>query len=64
MIFLVFTVLGSVVSAENILGFSDIMILGMSFPNILGLYILSGKVRGNLDEYMEKLKSGKIRPQK
>ena len=63
-IFLVFTVLGSVVSAENILGFSDIMILGMSFPNILGLYILSGKVRGNLDEYMEKLKSGKIKPHK
>jgi AGCS family alanine or glycine:cation symporter len=63
-IFLIFTVLGSVVSAENILGFSDIMILGMSFPNILGLYILSNKVRGNLDEYMDKLKSGKIKPHK
>ena len=63
-IFLVFTVLGSVVSAKNILDFSDIMILGMSLPNILGLYILSGKVRGNLDEYMEKLKSGKIKPHK
>ena len=64
LIFLVFTVLGSVVSAKNILDFSDIMILGMSLPNILGLYILSGKVRGNLDEYMEKLKSGKIKPHK
>ncbi|MEC7445117.1 MAG: alanine/glycine:cation symporter family protein [Planctomycetota bacterium] len=63
-IFLVFTVLGSVVSAKNILDFSDIMILGMSLPNILGLYILSGKVRGNLDEYMKKLKSGKIKPHK
>ena len=63
-IFLVFTVLGSVVSAKNILDFSDIMILGMSLPNILGLYILSGKVRGNLDEYMGKLKSGKIKPHK
>ncbi|MEC8508965.1 MAG: alanine/glycine:cation symporter family protein [Planctomycetota bacterium] len=63
-IFLVFTVLGSVVSAKNILDFSDIMILGMSLPNILGLYILSGKVRRNLDEYMEKLKSGKIKPHK
>ena len=64
LIFLVFTVLGSVVSAKNILDFSDIMILGMSLPNFLGLYILSGKVRGNLDEYMEKLKSGKIKPHK
>ncbi len=63
-IFLVFTVLGSVVSAKNILDFSDIMILGMSLPNILGLYILSGKVRGNLDEYMETLKSGKTKPHK
>ena len=63
-IFLIFTVLGSIVSADNILGFSDIMILSMSLPNILGLYILSGKVKGNLDEYMGKLKSGKIKPHK
>ena len=33
LLFLVFTVLGSIVTRGNILAFSDLMILGMSFPN-------------------------------
>lgn len=61
-LFLVFTVLGSVVTKGNILEFSDVLILGMSFPNMLGLYLLSGKVRRELDAYMGKLKSGEIKP--
>jgi len=36
------------------------MILAMSFPNIIGLYIMSGEVRKDLKEYMDKLKSGQI----
>ena len=59
-LFLVFTVLGSIVTAGNILEFSDLLILGMSLPNILGLLLMSGKVRSELDEYWEKLKSGKL----
>ncbi len=52
--------LGSVTSASNILNFSDLMILSMAFPNILGMYILQSKVRAALDEYMGKLKSGEF----
>jgi AGCS family alanine or glycine:cation symporter len=37
------------------------MILGMAFPNILGLYILSGGVREDLNSYWKKLKSGKLK---
>lgn len=52
--------LGSVTSASNILDFSDLMILSMAFPNILGMYILQGKVRAALDDYMSKFKSGEF----
>ncbi|MEZ4265186.1 MAG: alanine/glycine:cation symporter family protein [Myxococcota bacterium] len=60
-VFLVFVFLGSQVTATNILDFSDLMILGMAFPNILGVVLLSGKVRAALDDYTAKLKSGEIR---
>ncbi|SDG71598.1 amino acid carrier protein [Psychroflexus sediminis] len=59
-IFLFFVVLGASVSLGAVLDFSDMMILAMSFPNIIGLYIMSGEVRDDLREYMSKLKSGQI----
>ncbi len=61
-IFLGFVLLGSVVTAKNILNFSDLMILSMAFPNILGVMLLSGKIRRALDEYWQRLKSGELKP--
>ncbi len=60
--FLTSTFLGSVISAGNIRDFSDMMILGMAFPNMLGMYFLSSKVRGQLNDYIEGLRSGDIKP--
>jgi len=60
-LFLLFAFLGSIVTAGNVLDFSDLMILGMAFPNILGVLLMSGKVRGMLDEYTGMLKSGEIK---
>ncbi len=60
LMFLAFTVLGSVVTRGNILDFSDLMILGMSFPNLLGVMMLSGVVRRRLDLYWAKYKNGEI----
>ena len=54
-LFLVFTVLGSIVTRGNILDFSDLMILGMSFPNLLGVFLLSGIVKRQLDQYWRKV---------
>jgi len=62
--FLAFTVLGSIVTTGNVLDFSDLLILGMALPNILGVVLLSGQVRRALDAYWEKYKSGKIAPVK
>ena len=61
LLFLFFAFLGSIVTAGNVLDFSDLMILGMAFPNILGVLMLSGKVRGMLDDYQSKLASGEIK---
>ncbi|MDD7986948.1 alanine/glycine:cation symporter family protein [Lentisphaera marina] len=55
---------GVVVNAGAVLDFSDAMILGMAFPNIIGMIILSGKVKGWAKDYMNKLKSGEIAPTK
>ena len=59
-LFLVFVFLGSIVSSTNVLDLSDLMILGMAFPNILGLYFLSGQVKSSLDEYWKKLNDGEF----
>lgn len=59
-IFLLFVVLGASVSLGAVLDFSDMMILAMSFPNIIGLYIMSGEVRNDLKQYFADLKNGKI----
>lgn len=60
LLFLVFTFLGSIVTRGNILDFSDLMILGMSFPNLLGVFLLSGVVKRALDTYWGKYQSGQL----
>lgn len=60
LIFLSFTVIASVVSTSIMVDFSFMLILGMALPNILGLYILSGDVKKELDHYLAKLKSGEL----
>jgi len=57
-VFVVFVFLGSVTSPSSILDFSDLMILSMALPNILGLYLLHGKVREALREYLIKFRRG------
>ncbi len=61
-LFLIFVFLGSIVASTNVLEFGDLMILGMAFPNVLGVLLLSGNVRRELDAYWTKLKSGEIKP--
>jgi AGCS family alanine or glycine:cation symporter len=60
-LFLVFVVLGASASLGAVIDFSDMMILGMAFPNILGLYFLSSEVKEDLKDYFKRLKSGEIK---
>jgi AGCS family alanine or glycine:cation symporter len=59
-VFVVFTFLGAVLQVDNVLTFSDLMVLGMAFPNILGAVLLSTKVKHALDDYMGKLQRGEF----
>ena len=61
LIFLIFIVVGASVKLGAVLDFSDMMILAMAFPNILGLLILSGEVKKDLKEYLIKVKNGMIK---
>jgi AGCS family alanine or glycine:cation symporter len=49
------------VSLGAVIDFSDMMILAMAFPNILGLYLMSGEVSADLKDYMARVKSGAIK---
>ncbi|PTB83619.1 alanine glycine permease [Sulfurovum lithotrophicum] len=60
LIFISFTVMASVTSASALLEFSDLLILGMALPNLIGLYMLQGDVKENLTEYLKKWKSGEL----
>lgn len=60
-LFLLFVVVGSSVGLGAVIDFSDLMILGMAFPNILGLLIMSGEVRNDLKSYLSRIKSGAIK---
>lgn len=59
-VFLCFVVLGASVGLGAVLDFADMMLLSMAFPNIIGLYIMSGEVRNDLKEYTRKLKAGEL----
>lgn len=59
-IFLVFVFLGSIVSATNVLEFGDLMILGMAFPNVIGVVFLSGEVATDLKTYWQQYLNGEF----
>jgi len=60
-IFCLFIIIGSAISAQQVFDFGDIMIFAMCFPNILGLYFLMPEVRKDLKSYMSRIKSGEIK---
>ncbi|MFK7809234.1 MAG: alanine/glycine:cation symporter family protein [Saprospiraceae bacterium] len=55
-VFLLFTILGSAVTMDAVIKFSDAMILALVFPNMIGLFFLFPLVRKELDGYFEFLK--------
>ena len=63
-LFLIFTVIGASSSLGVVMDFSDMMILAMAVPNIIGMYFLSGEVRKDLASYLRRLKSGEIKKYK
>ena len=51
----------SIAEAKNVLDFGDLLIFGMVLPNVIGVVLLSGKVKRAFDEYMGKLAAGEYK---
>ena len=51
---------GAVVNLGAVLDFSDMMLLAMSIPNLIGCYMLSGAIATELKDYMNRLNSGQM----
>jgi AGCS family alanine or glycine:cation symporter len=58
LVYLVFTALGAVLHLNAVVDFSDMLILAMAVPNIIGLYILAPEVKQAILLYKLKRKSG------
>ncbi len=52
-LFLIFVVIGSSASLGSVTDFSDAMIFAMVFPNVIGLIILSPKVKDEINRYLK-----------
>lgn len=48
------TFLGGVVSFGVVLDFSDLLILGMAFPNLIVVYLLRKRIKAEMEAYMRK----------
>jgi len=51
--------LGAIAQTTNIMDFCDLMILSMSLPNLIGVVLLTGKVKTALKEYTVRLNTAK-----
>jgi alanine or glycine:cation symporter, AGCS family len=58
LLFLSCVIIGSSSSLNAVIDFSDMMILGMAFPNIIGLLFLTREVSNDLKVYLKKLREG------
>lgn len=54
---LLIILLGAMATSVEIMTFCDLMILSMSLPNLLGVLMLSGKVKSSMKEYISHLKN-------
>ena len=61
-IFVAFVFIGSVTKLSAVLDFSDIMILCLAFPNIVGSVILAPEVLKRVQDYWGRYTSGEMKP--
>ncbi len=53
---------GPMLSLSSVIAFSDMMLFSMGFPNILGMILLSGVVSKHARNYLDRLRTGEIKP--
>lgn len=63
-VYLLFVIFGPILSLDAVINFSDMMLFSMSFPNIIGMVLLSGLISKKGSDYIRRLKSGEMKPVK
>lgn len=61
-VYLAALLVGASATLTSVMDFADAMVLAMAFPNMIGLYFLSGDVRRRLERYLQDVRSGVIQP--
>jgi len=59
-VYVLIAFLGPIFSAGNVVTFSDLMILALAIPNIIGMIMLSNVIGIKVKEYTDKYKSGNM----
>lgn len=52
-VFCLFVIIGAASNLENVIRFTDAMILSMAFPNLIGLYVMAPELKRDLKKYIE-----------
>lgn len=60
-VYVFFIILGPVLSIGNVLGFADLMLLSIAFPNIIGMICFSGILKAKAQDYFDRFKSGQMK---
>jgi len=60
LVFVSFTVIGSVLTFSQVLGFADAMLFVCAFVNLLGVYLLLPEIKKEMKEYLADRRSGKL----
>ena len=59
-IFCAFIALGCMIQLTAVLDFSDAMVFLIAVPNILGLYLFAPEVKREVNDYIRRVKAGKV----
>ncbi len=57
--FMVAIIIGGMINLSIVIDFADILFLSMAVPNLLGMYIMSGDIKAEMDKYVAKMKRAK-----
>lgn len=61
-VYMLIVIIGPLLSLQSVIDFSDMLLLSMAFPNIIGMAIISGQAKQMVEDYVQRLKSGQIKP--
>ena len=64
LIYIFIIIAGPIISLRNVIDFSDLMILAMAFPNIIGMMFLSKKIVPMIKDYIARLQTGEMKTYK